>query len=200
MELESLSIVIPVYNEARVIERVLRDFHAKIAPAVGDLELIVAEDGSTDGTPSILARLAPELGLRLVSGERRKGYTGAVKDALQLPTKEWVLFSDSDGQQEPDDFFAMSTLAPRYDVILGFKAKRQDPLPRLLLSRGLRLANRALLGARLRDANCGFRLMRRSAVEAVLPRCHLLPQFINAVFALRALAMGLRVTEVPVTH
>jgi len=198
--LESLSIVVPVYNEAGVIERVLRDLHAKVASCQPASEFIVAEDGSTDGTKEILRRLEPELGLRLVMGDRRKGYTGAVKDALRLPTSEWVLFSDSDGQQEPDDFYQMATLAPRYDLIVGFKSPRRDPWPRLLLSRGMRTINRRVVGASFRDANCGFRLMRKSVVDAVLPRCSLLPQFINTEFTLRAWHMGYRVTEVPVRH
>jgi glycosyltransferase involved in cell wall biosynthesis len=200
MDVESLSIVIPVYNEARVIERVLRDFHHKVAAKVPGTEFIVAEDGSTDGTKEILARVQPELGLTLVSGTVRKGYTGAVKDALKLPTRDWILFSDSDGQQEPDDFFRLATLAPRYDLIVGFKSPRRDPFFRLALTRGFRALNRLVLGARFRDVNCGFRLMRRSVVEAVLPLCNRLPQFVNAEFALRAEALGLRVTEVPVTH
>ena len=200
MELESLSIVIPVYNEVRVIERVLRDFHAKVASRLPDVEFIVAEDGSRDGTGEVLARLAPELQLRLISGQERKGYTAAVKDALRLPTKEWILFSDSDGQQEPDDFFKLATIAPRYDLIVGFKSPRRDPLLRLGLTRGFRALNRVLLGARFRDVNCGFRLMRRALVEAVLPHCSLLPQFVNAELALRATAMGFRVTEAPVRH
>jgi glycosyltransferase involved in cell wall biosynthesis len=198
--IESLSIVVPVFNEAAVIERVLRDIHAKIALRVADVEFIVAEDGSTDGTKEILARLEPELGLRLVSGTARKGYTGAVKDALRLPTREWVFFSDSDGQQEPDDFFEMAALADRSDLVVGFKSPRRDPLPRLWLSAGLRLATRLLLGARFRDVNCGFRLMRRPVVESILPHCALLPQFINAEFALRARHQGFRVNEVPVRH
>ena len=82
---DSLSIVLPVYNEAGTIERVLRDLHAKIAAKLADVEFIVAEDGSSDGTKEVLQRLAPELKLRLVTGRERKGYTRAVKDALALP-------------------------------------------------------------------------------------------------------------------
>ena len=64
----------------------------------------------------------------------------------------------------------------------------------------LELLNRLLLGARFRDANCGFRLMRRALVEDLLPRVHLLPQFINTELLLRAWAAGYRVEEVPVRH
>jgi len=95
-----VSVVIPVYNEGDVIEKVVRDFYAKVVSKVPGSELIVAEDGSTDNTKAILGRLAEELPIRLVSSDERKGYTRAVKDALKLPRFDLVFFSDSDGQQD----------------------------------------------------------------------------------------------------
>jgi glycosyltransferase involved in cell wall biosynthesis len=181
---------------------VLRELHAKVATRVPNVEIVVAEDGSTDGTPEILARLAPELGIHLVSSRARKGYTRAVKDALAQARREWVFFLDSDGQHEPDDVFAMAALAEgeRADIVTGVKTPRQDPWPRLLLSRGLRIADRVLLGADFQDANCGFRLMRRAVVERLLPQIDKLPLFVNTELLLRARAAGFRVVEMPVRH
>ena len=200
--LEQLSVVMPVYNEAGTIERVLRELEAKVAARVPDVELIVAEDGSRDGTAEILARLAPELGIRLVSGRERKGYTRAVKDALALATRPWIFFTDADGQHEPEDVFRLADAAAGggADIATGVKTPRRDPWPRRVLSRGLQLANRVALGARFRDANCGFRLMRTAVVRELLPRVGCLPQFINAEILLRAWAGGHRVVEVPVRH
>jgi glycosyltransferase involved in cell wall biosynthesis len=200
--LDQLSVVLPVYNEAASIEHVLRDLHAKVASRLGSIEWIVAEDGSTDATPEILARLAPELGIRLVSGRERKGYARAVKDALALATRPWIFFSDSDGQHEPDDLFRLAEVAVREnaDIVTGVKTPRRDPWPRLLLSRGLRVANRALLGAEFADVNCGFRLQRRSVIHELLPHTGKLPLFVNAELLLRARAAGCRIVEVPVRH
>ncbi len=200
--LESLSVVLPVFNEGRTIERVLRELHTKVGARVPAAEFLVAEDGSTDATPEILQRLAPELGLRLVTGAKRKGYTRAVKDALALATEQWIFFSDSDGQQEPEDLFRLVDAVERSgaDIATGVKTPRCDPWPRLLLSQGLALANRVLLGERFADANCGFRLMRRSVVAELLPQVDKLPLFVNTELLLRARAAGYRVVEVPVRH
>jgi len=200
--LDDLSIVMPVFNEAATIERVLRDLRAKIDGRVANLEIVVAEDGSSDGTPEILARLAPELGIRLVTGRQRKGYTRAVKDALAEARRDWIFFLDSDGQHEPDDLFAMAALAEREraDIVTGVKMPRRAPWPRVLLSRGLRLADLLLIGASFRDANCGFRLMRRAAVERLLPQIDKLPLFVNTELLLRARAAGYRIVEMPVRH
>jgi glycosyltransferase involved in cell wall biosynthesis len=200
--LEDLSVVLPVYNEAGTIERVLRDVHSKIACRLGSVELIVAEDGSTDGTPELLERLAPELGIRLVSSRERKGYTRAVKDALALATRRWIFFSDSDGQHEPDDVFRLAEAIERADadIAAGVKTPRRDPWPRLALSRGMSAANRVLLGASFRDGNAGFRLMRTAVVREVLPQLGALRLFVNVELLLRARANGHRIVEVPVRH
>jgi len=198
--MDPISVVIPVFNEAEVIEKVVRDFQAKVVSKIPGSELIVAEDGSTDGTKEILARLAEELPIRLVSGVERKGYTGAVKDALKLPKYDIVLFSDSDGQQEPDDFWPMYEKMQDYDLIVGYKHPRKDPFLRLMLSKFFQKLNRILFGARFHDINCGFRLIRKNVIEDVLPEIHLLPQFISSEFVLRTVAKGYRVCETPVRH
>jgi glycosyltransferase involved in cell wall biosynthesis len=200
--LEDLSVVLPVYNEAGTIERVLRDVHRKVVARLGSVELIVAEDGSTDGTPALLERLAPELGVRLVSSRERKGYTRAVKDALGLATRRWIFFSDCDGQHEPDDLFRLADAIARdgADIAAGVKTPRRDPWPRLALSRGMGIANRWLLGASFRDGNAGFRLMRTAVVREVLPHLGTLRLFVNVELLLRARAAGYRIVEVPVRH
>jgi glycosyltransferase involved in cell wall biosynthesis len=200
--LEDLSIVMPVYNEAGSIERVLREIHAAVCARVPSVEFVVAEDGSTDGTPEILERLRSELGLRLVTSRERKGYTRAVKDALALATRQWIFFSDADGQHDPRDLFHLAEAVEREgaDLAVGVKSPRRDPWGRLLLSRGLRALNRLLVGARFRDANCGFRLMRAGLVRDILPQASLLPQFINTEVLLRSWASGYRIVEVEVRH
>jgi glycosyltransferase involved in cell wall biosynthesis len=189
--LEDLSIVMPVYNEAGSIERVLREIHAAVCARVPSVEFVVAEDGSTS-----------ELGLRLVTSRERKGYTRAVKDALALATRQWIFFSDADGQHDPRDLFHLAEAVEREgaDLAVGVKSPRRDPWGRLLLSRGLRALNRLLVGARFRDANCGFRLMRAGLVRDILPQASLLPQFINTEVLLRSWASGYRIVEVEVRH
>jgi glycosyltransferase involved in cell wall biosynthesis len=200
--LDDLSVVLPVHNEAGSIERVLRELHGKVSTRARKLEFVVAEDGSSDGTPAILERLAPELGLRLVSGRARKGYARAVKDALALATRPWIFFTDSDGQHEPDDLAQLVDAVgrERADIAVGVKTPRRDPWPRVALSRGMRIANRLLFGADFHDANCGFRLMRTAVVRELLVHADKLPQFVNAEILLRAWAAGYRVVEVPVRH
>lgn len=195
-----ISVVIPVYNEVDVIEGVVRDFYEKVVSKLEVAEFIIAEDGSTDGTKDVLKKLAEELPITLVMGDERKGYTKAVKDALKLPKYDIIFFSDSDGQQEPNDFWDMIKEIEENDIVVGYKHPRKDPLPRVLLSKVYQKVNKALFKIDLHDINCGYRLIKKDVLDSVLDEVHLLPNFVSSEIILRAYLKGFRIKEVPVTH
>ena len=90
--------VFPVHNESFIIEQTLRNYIAELEDRVSDLEIIVAEDGSTDDTKVVLERIQKELSIRLFLGDERKGYQRAVIDACAHATKPWLFIVDSDYQ------------------------------------------------------------------------------------------------------
>src|SRR5215813_6258875 len=97
--LGGVSLVFPVHNESFIIEQTLRNYIAELQGRVSDLEVIVAEDGSTDDTKVVLERLASELPiLRVFMSDERKGYQQAVIDAVAHATRPWVFIVDSDYQ------------------------------------------------------------------------------------------------------
>ena len=85
-----VSLVFPVRNESFIIEQTLRNYLSELQPRITDFEAIVAEDGSTDDTKSVLERLEKELPLRVFMSNERKGYQRALIDAVAHATKEWV--------------------------------------------------------------------------------------------------------------
>lgn len=197
---QTISLVIPVYNEHEVIEKVIRDFYSKVISKLPNSEFIIAEDGSNDGTKEILSTIAKEIPITLIMGESRKGYTKAVKDALRLPKTDLVFFSDSDGQQEPDDFWNLLENIKGNDIVVGYKHPRNDPFLRVLISKIYQIVNFALFGIKLNDINCGFRLIRRNVIEDILNDINLLPNFVSSEFILRAYLKGYKIKEVPVKH
>lgn len=199
--LRSVSVVIPVHNERDVIEDVVRGFWTEVVSKLPDGELVVAEDGSTDGTKEILARLAREIPIRLVSGPARKGYLRGVRDALLAAEKEWVFFSDSDGTHDPRDFWALAAKAAEgFDLVAGEKRDRQDPPYRLAFSRAYNALVRFAFGVRVRDVNAGFKLLRADLARAVAPDVKHLPFGFSTELVIRAEARGARVASVPVAH
>mgnify|MGYP001441697904 CR=1 FL=1 len=104
----SLSIILPVYNEEKVIAKVIADLYEQVVQVYdGKAEIIVAEDGSTDNTKQVLADVHKKIPFVLVSGVERKGYNKANKDALALAKSDLVFLSDAGGGHDPQDFFRM---------------------------------------------------------------------------------------------
>jgi glycosyltransferase involved in cell wall biosynthesis len=120
--LGGISMVFPVYNESFVIEQTLRNYIFELAGRVPDLEVIVAEDGSSDDTKSVLERLATELPIRVFMSDERKGYLRAVRDAISHATKPWIFLVDSDYQFAAIDFWRLEPYRKTHDIILGMKA------------------------------------------------------------------------------
>src|SRR3989338_3155299 len=195
-----ISLVMPVYNEVKAIEKVVRDYHSKLIKKLPGSEFIIAEDGSRDGTKGILKRLGKEIPLRLVMGEERKGYPGGIRDALKLPKNDIVCFSDSDGQHEPTDFLKLLKYTDDYDIIIGHKKPRRDPFHRLALSWGYNKLIRVLFGLRFKDIDSGFRIIRKKVLDDVLESSTTLPECTNSEITIRAAKKGYRIIEVPVTH
>lgn len=199
--MEKLTVVIPVYNEAGAIEEVVRSFYEKVVhSATLEAGLIIAEDGSSDGTKEILQRLKKEIPFTLISDTKRKGYTKAFKDAMRLPVTEWVFFSDSDGQHEPGDVLKMFSARGDFDIVSGYKVSRKDPMHRVLLSVVYNSIIAMFFGLRLRDIDSGFKLMKKKMIDDVLPEVTEFDTCVMSEFILKAYLKGYKIKEVPITH
>jgi len=192
--------MIPVYNEAGIMEKIVRTYYNEVIRKIPNSEFIIAEDGSTDGTKEILKKLEREFPITVVSSGKRKGYVKAVKDALALPKNNIIFFSDSSGQHEPKDFWDLVKYIDNYDMVIGRKAKRKDPYYRIFISRVYNKMIWVLFGLKLRDIDCGFRLIKKDVRDDVLPETSTLKHAISSEFTIRAFKKGYSIKEVPVHH
>lgn len=201
METESkrLDIVIPVHNEADTIELTLRELHAKVAQKIPS-RIIVAEDGSTDGTKRILRRLSLDLPLELILSDKRKGYMKGVKDGLKQTSCKTVFFMDSDGQYIPSDFWKLYAVMDKFDMIVGRKMQRKDSFHRIVMSCVFNQMIRFLFRVSIHDADTGFRLIHKDVIKDVLEDSVILPYSFWAEFTIRASIKGYRIGEVPIVH
>jgi dolichol-phosphate mannosyltransferase len=197
----NLSVVMPVYNEAGVIESLVEDLGRELLPLVESLEVIVVDDASTDETPRILERLARDRPwLNVQRAERNAGHGPSVVRGLELARADWVFQIDSDGQFVVAEFSRLWDRRGECDLALGVRANRHDPLHRLVLSRSVRIATSLLAGHRVRDANTPFRLLRRELwldLEGIIGPEALAP---NILVTLGAVVRGWRIVNVSVTH
>jgi glycosyltransferase involved in cell wall biosynthesis len=196
----SFSVVIPVYNEAEVIEDVVRGFHEKVIKKIPGATLIIAEDGSTDGTKEILSRLKEEIPFVSISGKERKGYTRAFKDALRMTETDLIFFSDSDGQHDPADVFKLLKEIDANDVVSGYKSPRRDPFHRVAISKVYNILIFLLFGLKMKDIDSGFKLIRKKVIESVLDDVTRMEYCVMSEFILKAHLAGYKIKEVPITH
>ncbi len=195
----AVTVLLPVYNEADTISTVLTEFDSTVVRPIG-AELLVCEDGSTDGSPKVLRDLSQKLNMRLVTCPDRKGYARAAQDGLSQVATPWVFFADSDGQYDPADFWKIWAARESYDMVIGRKVRRSERYYRVFLSKGFHLLAKAFTTIPLQDIDCGFRLIRRDVLERVLPEVRSLRYSFWAEFTIIAYRKGLRIAEVPVGH
>ena len=191
------------YNEAAVIERVVREAAAQLRNsfAAGDWEVLVVNDGSQDATGAICDRLAEAIiGVRVVHHRPNRGYVEATLTALRQSRGDFICVFDGDGQHDARDVPRLvARLESGCDVAFGWKRARHDPLARKLLSWGLRLTARYFLRSRLHDINAGCRAIRRERVEHLAVIRHRI-NFIGPELYTRACLSDLRIGEVVVRH
>ncbi|HWA86095.1 MAG TPA: glycosyltransferase family 2 protein [Opitutus sp.] len=192
------SLVIPLYNEAGNLPPLLEAALPVLAPLPGGFEVILVDDGSTDGTArDITAATKNHPACRALTHPRNLGQAAALLEGLRAARGEIILTMDGDGQNDPRDFSTL--LAPveahQLDLACGWRITRHDSLLRRGMSRLANTVRRRLLRDGVHDAGCQLRVMRRAVVAILFP-FELLQSFIPAV----AVAAGFRVGEFPVRH
>ncbi|MBU1933421.1 MAG: glycosyltransferase family 2 protein [Candidatus Omnitrophica bacterium] len=158
---ESLSIILPVYNEKENVEKTINDIVRIASRLVRDLEIIAVNDGSTDSTLFLLERMQINLPqLRIVRHDKNMGYGYALRTGIGAAKNEWILLIDADGQYDIGNFGDIWGKKNGYDVVLGYREKRNDSLYRILLGRFGNLLANFILKTNVKDINCGFKLFR----------------------------------------
>lgn len=166
----SVSLVIPAYNEREAIAGVVSDHHAALSQAVKELEIIVVDDGSDDGT----AEAVPAGKARVIRHPANGGYGRSLRTGIEAARHEWVLMTDADGTYPAEEAARLLEFAPEFDLVIGARQGAQfwgTPLKTVLRMFYLRCA-RFVVGEPVPDANSGLRLARRSLLLAQGPvRC-----------------------------
>jgi dolichol-phosphate mannosyltransferase len=197
---QTLSIVLPAWNEEGVVGELVEELDRTVAVPLGSAEIVVVDDGSTDRTAEVLAAAAADNERLRVVTQANRGHGPAVLAALALARGDWIFQLDSDGQFAVADFWKLWERRDGADLVLGVRAERQDPAHRLVLSRVVAVVVSILAGRRIRDPNVPFRLIRRALWDDVSPligRDALAPSILTVV---AAVVRGWRVVDVPVHH
>jgi glycosyltransferase involved in cell wall biosynthesis len=197
-----ISIVFLAYNEVETIEAEVIEFYSEIVAKLPGSEMIVAEDGSTDGTSEILQRLSREIGIvHLTSGER-KGYRRALLDAIAATKHDYIFFSDTGRKHEAADFWKLYNRINDADLIVGCKTNREDQMHRKLLTLSYNMLIRSYFGIKgINDCDSGFRLFNKRVAKEIFQCGKLFFRELPASeIVVRTIASGMRYIEVPVAY
>src|SRR4051812_13716901 len=165
-----LSLVMPAYNEAAGITDAVAEAHEALAGLGYEFEILVVDDGSTDGTGARVADLTalwPHV--RLLTHSTNLGYGAALRTGFEAARLDLVAFTDSDGQFFLDDLDDLVRLTREFHVAVGRRVDRQDPWKRRFLSWGYNRLVRTLLGTGVHDCDCALKVFRRDALAYLLP-------------------------------
>ncbi|MEB2345235.1 MAG: glycosyltransferase family 2 protein [Deltaproteobacteria bacterium] len=194
-----LSLVFPVFDEERNLGPLLASALALAPRLATPFEVIVVDDGSRDRSAAVVEawrRRDPRV--RLLRHPANAGYGAALRSGLRAARGEWVFFTDADLQFDLAELGRLLAHTSRADLVIGYRAPRQDPWHRRAIARAWGLLVRALFGLRVRDIDCAFKVLHRPVLDA-LPFASL-GAFVSTELLVRATRAGFRIVEVPVSH
>jgi hypothetical protein len=194
-----LSLCMPAYNEATNIEDTLDAACAILPEFVQRFEVVVVDDGSKDNTGELVARYAErEPRIRLVRHDSNLGYGAAVSTGLRAAKGDLVAFTDSDGQFTILDLPQLLMGMESSDVVVGYRYQRADNWVRRMNARAWGWLIRTVLGVRVKDLDCAFKLFPRRVVDDL--QLTATGAAINAEILVQCVQKGHRIREFPVTH
>jgi len=194
--MNSLSILIPAYNERENIEEAVSRCLSVLPSVTSDFEILIIDDGSTDGTGEIAERIAAEGSrVRLFRHPVNRGWGSAIKTGLANASKEWVIYVPSDNQFDPSDIAILAAYTERADVVVAARTGRCGySFLRSVGSAVFVTLVRWMFGLRLSDFNF-IHLYRRTIFEKIEIQSS--GEFMCAEVLVRAHHAGFRIVEVP---
>ena len=197
--LSSLSVFFPCHNEVDNLPRLVEQAREVLPRLAQQWEVIIVDDGSTDGTGPLADRLAaacPQV--RVVHHPRNRGYGAALRSGFAAARHEYVFFTDGDGQFDMTEIALLLPRRHQADLVLGYRLRRADPPHRRLYALLYKLLIRAVLGLKVRDLDCAFKLLPRRVLNAL--SLHSDGALISAELLFKAGRAGFTWAEVGVHH
>lgn len=173
--MDKLHIIIPAYNEAENIERLIEDWYPVVEKHNGDggSRLVIINDGSKDNTYEIIREYAEKRPLLLPLTKSNSGHGPTLLFGYRYAIEngaDYIFQTDSDGQTDPNEFEQFWELRNTYDAVIGSRSNRQDGVSRKFVEQTLLVILRMTFGVRIPDSNAPFRLMKRELVEKYIEK------------------------------
>ena len=195
--IDSLSVIIPAYNECHSLRDVFAGITKELDRIGIPFEIIVVDDGSDDGSADVMSKLSEaEPRLRVLRHARNRGKGSALRTGLNAATLDWTLFVDADQQVSLRELEAFDAAAQHADIIIGYRGNKNYLFQRRIVSWFYNFAVRILFGIHVRDVGCPFKLLRTKLAQSVQLTTNGFGFDVELLW--RVSRAGLRCSELPV--
>ncbi len=196
---QSVSVFFPCYNEEANVERTTLSALQVCERLFNDYEVIIVNDGSSDMTGDIADRLARDhKHVRAVHNALNRGYGGALQRGFDESSKEWIFYTDGDGQFDMGEIETLLPLLDSYDIVSGYRIDRQDPLMRKINAKCWGWLVNTLFRMHVRDIDCAFKFFPRSLFEQI--EMQSTGALIDTEILAKANNLGYRIGQIGVHH
>ncbi len=201
MSKPNISMFFPAYNEAENIPKLLNSALKVLKQVANDYEiLVIVYEGSTDGTIDIARKFASKnRKIRvLIQPKDEKGVGYANLMGFKNARYHYIFYADSDNQFDLNEFKKFLPYINKYDIIAGYRIKRQDPKMRIIVSKIYNMLMRLLFKVRERDLDCAFRLVNTKVINSINLICS--TGVATTELLAKARKRGFKIKEVGVKH
>lgn len=197
VEKESLSVVIPAYNEEATLESVVKEAIEELKKLTIDYEIVLINDGSADNTGKIINKLARNKSIRAVHHKKNLGFTGVIRTCFSSAKKHLVFLAPADGQFDFSQLPRFIDAIKGYDIALAYRIKNEEPFSRKLNSKVFHLLCRFLFNINFKEIST-VSLWRRRVAQSIRidsddRSAMMLPELIY-----KAMKKNYKFTEVPI--
>jgi|SRR3989344_3687831 len=196
----SISAFFPCFNDAGTIASMVELATLTLRKLTRDFEVIVIDDGSTDGSREILEELSGiNHYLKLVFHKNNQGYGGALISGFKAATRDFVFYTDGDFQYDVSELTKLvSLIKENVDIVQGYKIKRHDPWFRILIGNFYNWGVKTAFCIKIKDVDCDFRLIRRRVFDKV--RLNRMSGVITVEMVKKFQDAGFKFAQVGVSH
>lgn len=201
--IKELSVFFPAYNEGENLTNTISSAKKVLERSAENWEIIIVNDGSKDNTETIAEKLNKESSkIRVINHNPNRGYGAALKSGLYNSKYSWIAFTDSDGQFDFGEIenFISTQKETHADVVIGYYKKRQVSKFKIITSKLWELAVWLLFGLKVKDIDCGFKLISKKVVDSIPKLESERGAFISSEFLIKTKQAGFKIIEIPVTH
>ena len=166
----NLSIIIPAFNEEESIKPLVNLIFENLDKNLEDFEIILIDDGSDDKTWTEIVKISNKFE-NIVSIKLLENYgkSDALDAGFKVCKGNYVLTMDADLQDDPSEILPLYSMIKenKYDLVSGWKKKRNDPLTKTIPSKFFNLVTRLFSGIKLNDFNCGIKIYRKEVINSI---------------------------------